>query len=236
MIPDPRHYDDQPPHVTRLCKLAPLTPDEIRQLTDLCGLTRIVPARREIAHDREPVRQGSIILSGFAARVRHFRDGRRQILHLLLPGDVVDWCQWAGAVRPTTITALSDVKLALLPHAGTAGLEQAYVQSNALEQGYMFRHLARLGRFDAYERLADLLLDLHARMAFAGLAEGDSFSIPLTQEMLADTLGLTGVHINRTLQAMRKDAMVERRGNAFRFLDGRRLRSMVDYQPLAITG
>jgi len=106
----------------------------------------------------------------------------------------------------------------------------------AVEQACLFRHVARLGWLDAYERLADLLLEFGERLSSAGLAVGGSFPMPLTQEMLADALGLTSAHVNRTLQLMRREGVLDLRGSMVTLLDADRLRSRVDYRPVAVAG
>ena len=70
----------------------------------------------------------------------------------------------------------------------------------------------RLGRQTAYERMAHLLLELHGRLAEIGEARGESFHLPIKQEVLADALGLSLVHVNRTLQQMRRDGLIDMRG------------------------
>jgi CRP-like cAMP-binding protein len=72
----------------------------------------------------------------------------------------------------------------------------------------------------AYERIQDWLSEIHERLLLAGRAGPESFPMPLTQEMLADALGLTSVHVNRTLQAMRRDGVLEWRGGTVRLLQG----------------
>jgi CRP-like cAMP-binding protein len=71
-----------------------------------------------------------------------------------------------------------------------------------------YDHIVRLGRLTAYERVAHLVLDIRDRLALVGLAAPDSFPPPLTQETLADVLGLSSVHVNRMLQQLRRDGLV----------------------------
>jgi CRP-like cAMP-binding protein len=86
----------------------------------------------------------------------------------------------------------------------------------------------RLGRQTAYERMAHLLLELHARLTEIGEARGDSFNLPVKQEVLADALGLSLVHVNRTLQQMRRDRLVDMRGAQMTFLDRGALEAAAD--------
>lgn len=73
-------------------------------------------------------------------------------------------------------------------------------------------HITRLGRLDAYERILDLLLEFNERLTLSGIASDGHFPLPLTQEMMADALGLTPVHVNRMLQRARSEAVLTWRG------------------------
>lgn len=177
--------------------------------------------------------QPLLLAAGWAARVRLFNDGRRQILSLLLPGDLIGPLYRHAAASPVTVTALTEVTLIPAPAARPGStLDQAYAAGAALGQAQLYRQIARLGRLSAYERLADWLLEIHDRLSAAGLVNGTAFAMPLTQEVLADTLGLTSVHINRTLQSMRRDGVLDLRSGTARISDPQRLASLVDHRPV----
>ncbi len=224
--------------IVRLGLLAPLTGQEVRalELTEL-GSQRFLPSR-EIVVEGTPVRDASIILLGWACRVRHFMDGRRQILGFLLPGDLIGICRQREPVAVTTVAALSEVVICPAPHAepGKGGLAEAYAVSAALEEAYLFRQIARLGRLNAYERIVDWLLETRDRLKLAGLECEGSFPMPLTQEVLADTLGLTSVHVNRTLQTLRRDQRIEWRNGTVRLVDPEGLAALIDYRSVLVTG
>lgn len=212
-------------HVARLASLSPLTHADLAALDDAALNFTVVGARREITNEDEPASCPRLLLHGWAAHVREFKDGRRQILHVFIAGDLIDY--WS--LVPAKIVALTDVYLAACPVAGASqsGLGRAYALSAAVTQSYLFRQIARLGRLDAFERTADFLLELEERLRAVGRAGGDSFELPLTQETLADCLGLTNVHVNRMLQQMRREGLIEISGSRIRFLDAERLRSIV---------
>ncbi|GAA0743202.1 MULTISPECIES: Crp/Fnr family transcriptional regulator [Sphingomonas] len=157
-----------------------------------------------------------LVLDGWLGRVQLFSDGRRQILSFLLPGDVIQDAGTFQPVAPSTITALCDAVLCSAPAPEDEGPREAYAASAALDEIYLLRQIARLGRMSAYERIQDWLSEMHERLLLAGAAGPESFPMPLTQEMLADALGLTSVHVNRTLQAMRRDGILEWRGGTVR--------------------
>jgi CRP-like cAMP-binding protein len=229
-----------PPAITRLAALAPLDAEDMAalQAATAAGIRRI-PARREVLGEGHPVPQAQIVLSGWACRVQMLSDGRRQIVSLMLPGDLIGMCRQRDPLASSSVLALTDVVTCLAPEPrqgqhGT-GLAEAYAVSGALDELYLLRHITRLGRLSAYERTADLLLEIHERLTLAGIASGNMFPMPLTQEMLADTLGLTSVHVNRTLQTMRRDGSVSLRAGTAVLSDPAHLANMVDRRPPRVT-
>jgi CRP-like cAMP-binding protein len=225
-VPDPSG-----PCVARLTALAPLSDADVAVIASAARTARTLPARREITPESLAGIGARMLVWGWAARVRWYPDGRGQVLHLLLPGDLIEAEEIGDTF--TNLFALTQLSLAAAPAAEeSAGLAAAYRRSAGLTQHSLLRQIARLGRLDAYERMADLLLELHERLEIAGLKDGDQFPLPLTQEVLADCLGLTSVHVNRTLQSMRRQGVLEMRGSMARLLDADGLRSLVDYRPL----
>jgi CRP-like cAMP-binding protein len=218
---------DISPAVTRLSALAPLGPESLAALDEAQRQRRKIVTHREVA--LASGNRVGLVLSGWAARVRHWSDGRRQIMHVLLAGDLLDMEQTPASV--STI-ALTPVEICPTPQmSGDDGLTAAFTQSRVLEKLYLFRHIARLGRLNAVDRLTDWLLETRDRLAMAGLTNGNGFSLPLTQETLADLLGLTSVHVNRTLQLLRRDNVLEWSGGALRLIDPDALAGHLDYQP-----
>ena len=222
--------------IARLASLAALSSAEIDLLHEAERSHQRFAPQREIVPEGAPVREAAILLSGWACRVRQFADGRRQVLGLLLPGDLVGMYLQREPLAVTSIHALSEVTLCPAPDAaGQPELTEAYARSRALEEAYLFRQVARLGRLSAYERIADWLLEIRDRLTAAGLADDRRLPMPLTQEVLADTLGLTSVHVNRTLQSLRRDGMIEWRGGVVHLIDPEALERLLDYRPVAVT-
>ena len=107
--------------------------------------------------------------------------------------------------------------------------------SASTDEAYLLGQVVRIGRQTAYERVAHLLLELHFRLRVVGLATDDFMPLPLTQEIIADALGLSIVHLNRTLQQLRRDGIVEVKGGVARLLDAGRLRSIADFRAPHVT-
>nr|WP_164467374.1 Crp/Fnr family transcriptional regulator [Caulobacter flavus] len=162
------------------------------------------------------------LLAGWACLARSLRDGRRQILAFLLPGDAVGFDLLTRSQRGVEAVALTPLKVRYAQSGFTAGgerLPRAFAAAAAAQHGRMIDQIVRLGRQTAYERMAHLLLELHARLAEIGEVRGEHFHLPIKQEILADALGLSLVHVNRTLQQMRRDGLIDMRGSQMTLLD-----------------
>lgn len=225
------------PAMARLNKLSPLSRDQQLALNAAFANPRNVKAQREIQAEESPVLNPLILRTGWAGRVRHFSDGRRQILGLLLPGDLIGIRRQRHPVAATTIVALTDVTVCSAPDAIAVGdeLNEAYAISGALEEFYWFRQIVRLGRMTASDRILDWLLELRERLALADLLMGEYFPMPLTQEAIADTLGLTNVHVNRTLQALRRQRIIELANGCVRLFEPNSLAREVEFRPAMIS-
>jgi CRP-like cAMP-binding protein len=224
------------PVMARLAAFADLNPFEAALLDEAARMKKTFPPGREIMAEGEAIEEAHILLGGWAYRARILPDGRRQIIGFLLPGDLIGLCRQRAPVAATSVIALTSLSLCTAPSAEpSAELQEAYAVSGALDEHYHFRHIARLGRMNAYERIADWLLEIRARLELAGLARGDSFGLPATQELLADALGLTSVHINRTLQAMRREKVIQWGRQQVTLLDRARLEDTVGYNPPVVS-
>lgn len=223
------------PAVTRLARFSSLSTSDIESLHEAAREPQRLAAHVDILREEVPIAGGSIMLAGWACRLRLLADGRRQILSLLLPGDLIGVCRQKRAVATTSVVTLTSSIICSAPAPGEGGLAEAYAVSGALEELYLFRQITRLGRLSAEERIVDSLFEIQERLAAAGLAGTGSFPMPLTQELLADTLGLTAVHVNRTLQQLRRDGMIELGGGRASLLDPERLRLFVDHRPARVS-
>jgi CRP-like cAMP-binding protein len=225
--------------IARLGTLAPLTREGVSLLQDAARSPRRIAARHLIVEEGQPVAQRLIILSGWACRVRILNDGRRQILGFMLPGDLLGNCRQKMPVAVTTVMALTNMVVCAAPcqnaQGDETGLEEAFAISSALEEHYLFRSITRLGRLSALERLADWILEIHERLARCDGVVHSKLRVPLTQEVIADALGLTPVHVNRTLQALRRDEMLQMRGGLITLINEAKLASLIEYRAPIVT-
>jgi CRP-like cAMP-binding protein len=158
-----------------------------------------------------------LLVSGWAGAARTLKDGRRQILHIYLPGDVMGMAlaRLNGSVALTDVVTTDARPLAAalgLIGGVHDGLRLACAQADDWRQRQLLDQILRLGRLTAHERTAHLLVELAARHLRAGLSDGKHMAWPLTQEILADVIGLSVVHVNRILQQLRREGVIALRG------------------------
>ncbi|HVY86982.1 MAG TPA: Crp/Fnr family transcriptional regulator [Caulobacterales bacterium] len=185
----------------------------------------------------EKLGQGAFfVASGWLARQRTLRDGRRQVVLINLPGDGVHCSRRARALSDADAVAMTRVEIVPaegliddLASLGYEGLARALSCAELQEDGLLLDQIVRLGRQTAYERTAHLLLELYHRLAVVGLAANGRMPLPLTQEQLADVLGLSIVHMNRIMQALRRDRKIELAHGALTLLAADELTASCDF-------
>lgn len=198
----------------------------------LDGQRRAAPTGSDILSDHMHRGEAFLVVAGVAADVRILADGRRQILGLRLPGEIIP------GERHDTVTALTPVELVdatpLIRELSEQGglrssLGRAWLAAARAEQAMMSDQIVRLGRLSAYERMAHLLLEIHERLFHVGLANATSFHMPLRQDMIADLLGLSVVHVSRTSQQLKRDRLAHTRSSHVTLLDRERLATVANY-------
>lgn len=224
--------------LTRLCSLSPLKGQEQSLLNQLFSKSLSIEPRRIVCRMGEPVEFYPVILSGWAARCHMFSNGERQITGLLLPGDLAYSSRHATSVAVEEIVALSVCRVALISRRALHDLMeeqpaiadalQAYA---AAEYAISNAWLVSLGRRNALERISHLLCELQHRLHQVEADTRNSFTLPLTQSDLADALGLTPVHVNRKLQALRHDHLIRLKSRNIEILDLPFLKASVSFDP-----
>lgn len=228
------------PVLRRLRLLSPLSEAEQARVAALDERRERHGAGEELAAEGQAPRRARFVLSGWACRQRILPDGRRQIFSFLLPGDGFGLDGRPALSSIVALTALETVDaepaLAAALSGEAPGLKVAVDQMRRIDQALLLDHMVRLGRQTAYERVAHVMLELQHRMEVAGLGDANRFPLPLTQEILADALGLSIVHVNRTLQQLRRERLIELRGGVAILLQPDLLASIADYRRLTPVG
>ena len=174
---------------------------------------------------------------GWLARYKILHNGSRQIMDFILPGQVfgLQACLFKRAlysVVTITETSLSTIPFDMVDNVFERNLvlAKALFWSAAYEGAILGEHLIDTARRSAYERVSHLLLELFVRLNRVQLTDEMTFSIPLTQELIADALGLTTVHVNRTLRALREDKLIAMDGRFVTILDFEALSLLSDFE------
>ena len=226
--------------LARLKRLASLSVEDEALVLGLSAHRHTHAAGAEIFGEGHLMRRPQVLLSGWACRQRALSDGRRQIFAFLLPGDALGLCArpeplaLANTISLTRSETADARSLADALEAGSprhAGLDAAFAMAAALEEAWLLDHLMRVGRQTAYERTAHLLLEFHWRLSMVGLTEGWRYHMPLTQEVLSDALGLSVVHMNRTLQQLRREGRVAIQSGEVELLQPDLLAQVADFNP-----
>ncbi len=193
----------------------PLVAAEACILLDLKAASRSLRPGQEIISEGKRCASVFLIAEGIAIRYRILRDGQRQILDFILPGDFAGGQQLVFSDALYSVKALTHVEISPIPLPKLIGLFESHPQlatklfrSFASEATILAEHLITVGRRSALERVAHLLLELLARLQHVGLADERSYRLPLTQEMISDALGLSIPYVNRVLQQLRHEGLV----------------------------
>ena len=221
----------------RLRSIVALAANEIELVLSLGEQPKVHAAGTAICPHEDGSPHPRLIVSGWGCRPRILPDGRRQMLGLLLPGDLMGD---RGHRRPlamnpvVTLTQVRTIGVGRLINAARDLPEQYPNLVRALatfergEETGLIDHVVRLGCQNAIERMGHLLLELHQRLQTIGFVHDGSFPMPLTQDTLGELLGLSLIHINRTVAQLRREKLVTIRSGVVAVHDFPRLALLAD--------
>jgi CRP-like cAMP-binding protein len=208
------------PLITKLEQFTHLSSEDQRVLQTLTSepVRRYEPGTDSVREGDDP-QAVRLVLSGWAYRYKQLPDGRRQVVALLLPGDLGDHNVFVLSEMDHSIGALSAVTLIEIPPAAFEAMMTAHPRvtralywESLVNAAVQREWMLNLGRRVATERLTHLFCEVFYRLRAIGLVQGDSCEMPLTQADLADVIGMTPVHVNRVLQTLRRQKLVELKG------------------------
>lgn len=217
--------------IRKLSAFGHLDVDEIEALNLLSRNAKPMRSEQILIHEGSPTSSVYLIVSGMACRYKMLAGGRRQILGFLIPGDLCDM-QFAIANRPDFSVALvGNATVARIPTSSINDLMLRYPKINralllaSLIDSMILREwLLNVGQRNALQSLCHLFCEMTVRLeAIGGNDDDGTFELPINQVTLADTLGLTPVHINRTLQRLRNEGMIKFCNRRLAILDRDRL-------------
>jgi len=193
------------------------------------------------------LRQGSrsaqlfTLFSGWAFRFREMRDGRRQILNFLLPGDFVGFQNRLFEDSPYGVEALTDAEVCVFARSKIWDLYRGYPELaydvtwlTAHEESFVDENLLTAGRRSASERVAVLMMHLAKRVALIKPDAGNVYDIPINQSHIADALGLSLAHTNKTLKGLERLGLFRFANGRLEMLNTKALARLADYyeQPM----
>ena len=178
----------------------------------------------------------AILLSGFAYRHKLTSDGARQIVALHIPGEPLDFQHLFLDETDHNVQMLTRGEVAIVPREPLQALARSRsavghaILVTILVEASIYREwVLNVGRRDARGRLSHLLCEFAVRLEKQGLAHEYGYELPMTQEQLGDAIGLTPVHVNRTIKSLEADGLIARNGRVISFPDWKRMQEVADF-------
>jgi CRP-like cAMP-binding protein len=223
--------------IRRLDARVPLSDADREAIRSLPFAFRTLDAANYLVREGEPPEVCYLLISGFAYRHKVTGDGERQIVAVHMAGDFLDLQNSMLSVADHNVQALTRCEVALVPVAALRALASEHpavamaMWIETLIDAAVFREwIVNVGRRDALSRIGHLLCEFALRLRAAGLADDSgTYEFPMTQEQLADTVGLTPVHVNRVLKELGRLGLISRERRAVTIVDWDRLRHVGDF-------
>jgi CRP-like cAMP-binding protein len=200
-------------------------------------LRRFAKASYVVREDGKPT-HAAVLLSGFVCRQKCISNGSRQIIAVHMPGDIVDLQNSFLEHADHSVQTFTEAELAMIPAEalkelafGRPAIGLALWQDTLVDGSIQREWTTNVGRRNARERTSHLLCEWGYRVEAAGLAQRTRYQLPMTQEEMADALGLTPVHMNRMLMSLDREGLTSRRRNAMVINDWTALATLGDFQP-----
>lgn len=226
------------PFITKLNHSIRLDDDDLAALTLLLDRKVVMKKAKDIIVEGYEYKALHVVETGFAIRYKLLHNGKRQIVNIILPGDIIGFpaCFYEYAVF--SVTAVNNMSLHYVPlDAFTdlclrrANIATALVWFAAREAAIYAEHIIDTGRREPLERLAHFLLELLTRLQAVGCAAGNSFEMPLSQEGIGDVVGLSGPHVNRMLAELKSEGLIAVTGHEVKILDMAALQILGEFRP-----
>jgi CRP-like cAMP-binding protein len=225
--------------VRKLLTLAPLSDADQAAILSLPHSLRMLDPQGYVVREGDTPSHCCLLVSGFAMRTKLVGDGARQIVNIHLGGDMVDLQNSMLGVADHNVQALTRMEAAFIPREAMVDLAfsrpavgKALWIETLVEGAIQREWVANVGRRNALTRLAHLLCEFAYRLDAVGLANECGYELPMTQEQLADTVGLTPVHVNRTLKILEEQGLTSKSKKAVTITDLQRLAEVGDFRPL----
>jgi CRP-like cAMP-binding protein len=226
------------PLIRKLGSVFTLAEDERQALEALPMQVMVIKDDQDIVRMGDRPSRSCLILSGFAATYKVTAGGKRQIVSFAIAGDIPDLQSLHLKTLDTSIATISTCRVGFIPHEALRDICLRYPRIGAafwretLIDAAIFREwVMNVGQREAYQRMAHVLCELLVRLRAVGLAEDHACELPITQSEFADAIGITTVHVNRVLQQMRADGLIESKGTQIKIPDWDKLKQAGEFDP-----
>jgi CRP-like cAMP-binding protein len=226
------------PLIRKLGSVFTLAEDERQALEALPMQVMVIKDDQDIVRMGDRPSRSCLILSGFAATYKVTAGGKRQIVSFAIAGDIPDLQSLHLKTLDTSIATISTCRVGFIPHEALRDICLRYPRIGAafwretLIDAAIFREwVMNVGQREAYQRMAHVLCELLVRLRAVGLAEDHACELPITQSEFADAIGITTVHVNRVLQQMRADGLIESKGTQVKIPDWDKLKQAGEFDP-----
>jgi CRP-like cAMP-binding protein len=221
----------------KLLNFGHLDQADLALLDAVVGKTRTVQPYVDLISEGDKPGDVHLVLRGFACRYKILQDGRRQIMAYLVPGDLCDLHVYLLDHMDHSVGTLAECQVvdvsrsAIQQLLGRPAIARAMLMSTMVDEGTLREWLVNIGQRQAEPRVAHLLCELLARLRSVGLVSEDTYTLPLTQVELADTMGVTPVHMNRVLQSLRRKSLISLEGDQLTVLNAKGLEQEAGWNP-----
>jgi CRP-like cAMP-binding protein len=179
-----------------------------------------------------------LLLDGWLARSKDLAGGERQFTELHVAGDFADLHGFTLKCLDHDVVTLSQCMIGIVPHERLSRaierfprLGRVYWLATNIDAAIHREWALSLGQRSALSRMAHLFCEMHERLVAVGRADGDRYEFPLTQRELSECLGLTVVHANRTLQALRRRGLIKLENRQLTIRNRRGLEGVAEFDP-----
>ena len=225
-------------HLLKLRARAPVGEDEEQAIRDAVGEVRTYPADHVVIRAGQRIEASTLLLDGIMCRHKDLSEGQRQITELHVSGDFVDLHSFTLKRLDHNIMTLTPCRVAMVPHEKLGQiterfphLTRLYWFTTNMDAAIHREWELSLGRRTALSRIAALFCEMRLRLEVVGMTEGETYALPLTQTDLAECLGLTPIHVNRTLKELREQGLVQFKSGRVTIFDWDRLRDVAEFDP-----
>jgi CRP-like cAMP-binding protein len=232
------HLDLSNTFIRKLDAFVPLSDADKAHLAQITAKPRVVETRTDLIREGDAPDGVFLILEGFACRYKLRASGARHITAYLLPGDLGDVDAPLLSRMDHAIGTLTPCRVVRLEPAVIEDLLQNHPRiaralriGTLVDEATLREWLVNVGCRSAVERIAHLLCELLLRLQVVGLASADRYALPLTQLDLADTTGLSNVHVNRSLQELRRRGLILQKSRTLEILDLPSLKGVAEFKP-----